>query len=281
MAAEPRKRTKKAASKKTAPKRAATQQPAVEVKKELPKAPPVRDEAYGGQAESPADSSVESKGMWLGAAEIFKQIFAQIRKNPRPALVLIVGYAILATLDWLYYRHWPVPKTAMDTVRRSMFQNIGSLLFLQALPTYALALADRREISVGKVFKFEANRYFSILLATIISIGIFVISSIPLLIPLIWTIPWFVLASYVIADKGVGPVEGLSISKRLAQNYKAQVWGVIGMALLVNLAAVMVAAIFGRIIVVVVAITTFASVWSVGSMAATYRWLQKQEARSE
>lgn len=239
-----------------------------EEKKALPKAPPVAVE----QADA-ARSSV-----WPGAFEAFTQVFHQIRKNPEPALVYMGVYVILAALDLAIFRGSVSTSASTTSVwgetNRDTFKNIGYLIFLLATPVYALALADRRSISVAEFLRFDAKKYFSILLAVILSVGIFVLSAIPLLIPLIWTIPWFILVSYVITDKGAGPIQGLSGSKRLAQNHKGKVWGVIGVTILLGIGAGLLSLIplLGSVV------AAFVNLWAAGTLATLYRWLQKQHA---
>jgi hypothetical protein len=201
--------------------------------------------------------------VWKGAFSAFGAVFDQVKKNPEPAYIYVGTYVALSILTAL-------TKSNGNTTFVS-YEGLANLIFLLALPTYALALADRKVISVGEFFRFDLAKFLYLFVAGLLFALIVGLSLIAFIIPAIWTIAWFAMYSFPVIDKNAGIIESLKESKRLAQNNKAKVWGVIGATIMV-----MVPALFISFIPYV---GTFAlalvGVLSTGVLASLYRHLQK------
>jgi uncharacterized membrane protein len=215
---------------------------------------------------APVNASAETKGVWQGAFAAFGQAFEQIRKNPEPMLLFVAVYTALALISSFAGGY----KTVFDQEYNS-YEGLANLIFLLALPTYALAVANKKTISIAEFLKFDAARYFTLIGIFILSAIIFFFSFIPLIIFWIWTIAWFLLAGYASVDKSLGPIAALKESKRLAENNKAKVWGLFGVTILISFGA----ALLSFIPVVGAAATAFVSVVAAGAAAILYRWLQQ------
>lgn len=206
-----------------------------------------------------------AKGEWRGAFAAYGAALKQIKANPAPAILYVGTYLTLSIIDWLV--------SGSAATRNDMFnlEDINTLIFMLALPIYALAVADHKHIGLREFMQFNAKKYFSIFAAGILYGLIIAVSALPLLIPLLWTIPWFALASYPIIDKHMGPIKALKESKRLVLAHRGKVWGLIGATILLILAVVplaFIAPLFGNLVL------EFLGVVSIASFALLYRWLQ-------
>lgn len=205
---------------------------------------------------------------WPGAFAAYGQAFEQVKKNPQPALIIVGTYAVLSLIATVIDGH----SNALQD--GSFIPEITWLVFLLALPVYALAIADKRLISNNDFFKFNGRRYLYLLAASILATIIVFASALLLLIPLIWTVAWFALVEFPVADKSTAPVEALKESKRLAANHKAKVWGLIGATIALAIPAVILSFIP---LVGAIAVATL-QVLLTCALAILYRWLQRQPA---
>lgn len=217
----------------------------------------------------PAAAGLGSAGAWTGAFNAFGEVFERIKKNPQPAYVFIGVYTALAILSYIANGGGAVSFSSYGQNDTS-FESLTVLIFLLALPTYALALADKRVISIAEFMRFDLGRYLTLLAVTILTVVIVFFSALPLLIPLIWTIPWFAFGSYVVVDKKLGVIDSLKESKRLAQNHKGKVWGIVGVMILAMIAV----GILSFIPVIGAAMAAGVNVLLGGTFGMLYRWLQ-------
>jgi len=216
----------------------------------------------------PATYDKAATDMWPGAFNTIGPIFAQMKKNPQPAYVFIGVYVTLALLGQMSTGS----SSPMDSNQSTAGpESLVSLIFLLALPIYALALADRKPITVNQFMDFNLRRYFTILGVTLLTIVIVFFAALPLLIPLIWVVPWVAMATYAVVDKKLGVIDALKESKRIGQDNKGKVWGVVGVTIVLTVAA----ALFSFIPLIGAAVAAVASLVSAGVMASLYRWLQK------
>lgn len=213
-----------------------------------------------------AAAQPSATGGWQGAFNALGAVFEQIKKNPQPAYLFVGVYTALAVLSFLA----DGGSTSFNETGSS-YESLAALIFLLALPVYSLALADKKVISIGEFMRFDLGRYLTLVAVMLLTVVILVVAAIPLLIPLIWVIPWFALAGYAAVDKKLGPVEALKESKRLAQNHKGKVWGIIGSMILLAIAA----GILSFIPVVGAAVAAFVNVLAGGAFASLYRWLER------
>jgi hypothetical protein len=160
------------------------------------------------------------------------------------------------------------------------YQDLTYLIFLLALPTYALAVADKRSLTVAEFVKFDGFRYFHVLIASILAGLIILVSALALLIPLIWTVAWYAFVAFGPVDKRLNAPNSLNESKRLGKNNKAKVWGIIGASILMSIPGFILMAIPG-VSIVGELMLTFVTILSTGATAILYRWLQHNVPETE
>jgi hypothetical protein len=234
--------------------------------KPLPKAPPVHLDDRGTPIAADGDPRDQP---WPGAFGAMGQVWEQVQKNLQPLIVLVVIYGALSLLGML-----SDPHNTKNMYASSGAEGLVYLLLALALPTYALALADRKIISLADCFRFKFKSWLSIIVAGILAGLMFAIAFVLLIFPIIWAVGWFALAAYIIADRGFSPVAALKESKRLSQHDKAKVWGVIGASIALSIAV----SVIGLLPLVGPVLSGIGSaavaVVDGGAMAMLYRWLQ-------
>lgn len=214
---------------------------------------------------------------WMGAFGAFSQAFSAISKNIKPLAVFAAIHLALAIYSYVTNPSDPL------TVIRTIFGGaptpiqsspvfiplIVSMLLLVPEFRMALALADNRAATIGEVLRFNPIHLVWIILATILVLPLIVIGGLLLLIPLIWIIPWFSMVAYAIIDRNDGPVKALSTSRKLTKSDIGKVWGVMGVTILISLAAAVTA------IIPVLGETTMSliGIISYAASAVLYRWL--------
>jgi hypothetical protein len=208
-------------------------------------------------------------------------VFRQLKKNPQPALIIIGVYIILAVIDVVVAGGNQVTHTSTSISSESSanFSFLGIFIFLLALPIYTLALADRKKISLGEFFKIDVGAYFSILGASIAASVLLVLASIPLLIPLIWVVPWMAFIAYAVIDKKAGPSKAISESKATGKDNKGKVWGIIGASIVLNIASIVLFFIPVLGVVASGIVSPLVSILTYGAIATLYRWIQQNQGQ--
>jgi hypothetical protein len=211
---------------------------------------------------------------WNGAFAAFGRGLEQIKANPKPALLYLGIYLIIYTLELFA----PAPGAKGSLVRIGSYEGLAYFIFLLALPTYALAVADKKQLSLSRFMQFNARKYFSAFGASLLYGLIVLGSALLLIVPAIWTIAWFSLCVLLVVDKNLGPIQALKASKELIQHHKAKVWGILGATLLLT---------FGSMIVLLIPyVGTVASpllscgiaLLSATATAMLYRWAEQQKS---
>lgn len=228
-------------------------------------------------ADKPEQSEKPAKQPdWVGAFKAFAWAYKQVLQNPVPALIVVVAYLALLvvernvlgpepqTLEWSYYG------------KLAAFEFGFVLVFLQALPTYGLALAKGKKISVADFLRVKPRKYLALLVATILYFLASLASILLFIIPAIWVIAWFSLLQFAVLDKNMGPVQSLKESKRLIGDHKGKVWGIIGALMLFTIGATIVSAIpsIGQGLSYV--LSMFISVLCTAALASLYTWAKRQ-----
>lgn len=210
------------------------------------------------------------KAAWGGAFDAFGKMFERIKANPQPAVVLLVAYLVVLAIQASVAGVRPTEMG--DIFRAAAVGSVFYLAFLLALPTYALALAQGKVISIGEFMRFNAKKYIAIFVASILY-GLAVAGSLLLLIiPAIWVIAWFALYQMAVIDKNLGPVAALKESKRLIRNHIGKVWGIIGVSFLLSIGANILSSV-PTIGIWLSAVVSFAvSLLATAAMASLYRW---------
>jgi hypothetical protein len=216
------------------------------------------------------DTPKPAGGAWPGAFAICGQIFQQIKKNPAPAIFFVVTYVVFGIASSL------AQGKSYGAVGYRDYQDLLELVFLLALPTYGLALADRRNLSISQAMEFDPRKYLAIFLGFILFALAAIFSILLLIIPIIWVAAWFSLYEFPVIENGVNAVDALSESKRLTSQHKAKVWGIIGAIILLSLPEI--ALLFIPIVqYLAVGYSMLLSIISTGAAAALYRHLQTVE----
>lgn len=230
-----------------------------------------------------APKAADDGSAWMGAVAAANGAFDQMRKNPRPALVY-VGLILLGGIcDHFLWAHRVQPDVltaaaVLQSFRETSLQSIAQFALMLALPTYGLALADRKMLSVRDFLGVDDRRVFfkfvSIFVGYVLFFALAILSGILLLIPLIWIIPWFSMLALVVAEHGFGPIAAMKESKRLARDYKSYVWGVLFLSFVLGIAGGIISALLLFVPMAGIIIGSIVSVVSVGMLATLYRWLQ-------
>lgn len=211
-------------------------------------------------------STKTTTGKWEGAFNAYGTAFKKLKENPEPALLFIGVYAVLAILSALMQGG----QSYMDPDYNSI-EDLAYLVFAIPLIGYGLSLADGKKITLGTFMQFKFRHLVFLIVATILYALIVGVSLLLLLIPAIWTIAWFYLASYPIVDKNMGPIAALKESKRLAKEHKGKVWGIIGVSILLAIPV----GILSQIPYIGSVSNAAAGVWAITAAAILYRWLQQ------
>ena len=153
-----------------------------------------------------------TKSSWPGAFAAYSAVFEQIKKNPAPAM-LFIGVSLAASLVSLVAQGHT---SYVDSGHQS-YEDIVTLIFFLVLTVYGLALADRRRISLGEFVRFNARKYFILLVVAVLAVLAVGVSLLLLIVPAIWVIAWVSFSNYAAVDKNMGPIQALKESKRLAQ----------------------------------------------------------------
>jgi hypothetical protein len=212
------------------------------------------------------------KDVWPGAFAAYSAAWGQIKKNPGPAVLVIGAYALFSVVGLVLQG-----EAVYADPKHVRYENILGLVFLLALPTYGLAIADNRRISIAEFMKFNFKKYIAYFAAMVLTLLIVGVSLLLFIVPAIWTIAWFCLAGYAVVDTNKGPIEALRASKRLAQAHLSKIWGLIGVSVLLAVPA----ALLTFVPYVGDAMSQFFVVLSYGALALLYRWLQKHSRAEE
>lgn len=212
----------------------------------------------------------------MGAFRAFGEAFRQVRVNPAPAALFLLAYLALGLIELKVIGLGPEYIDLGYFFKLAAFEAAFGLVFLLAVPVYALALADRKSISLGTFMRFNARKYIALLIAGVLY-GLAVIGSFLIfIIPAIWVIAWFAAYEMAVIDKNMGPVQALKESKRLLRRHKGKVWGLIGVSFLlaipvsllqwVPVVGTQLAAVISQLVVILTTATA----------ALLYRWAQPQ-----
>jgi uncharacterized membrane protein len=144
------------------------------------------------------------KNIWQGAFRAYGTAFDRIKANPEPAFLIVGTYATLAILSGILQGGKPYADSTYANI-----EDLAYLVFILALVTYSLALADDKKVSIREVMRFSLRKYVWILLAVVLYGLIIGASLLLLIIPAIWTIAWFYFQVYAVVDKNLGPIKAL------------------------------------------------------------------------
>lgn len=202
---------------------------------------------------------------WPGAFAIFEKAFKQISGNLHPVLVFVGIYTVLSIVSLIIQG-----KSGYNQKGYVPYADVLLVFFILPITVYALALADKKKLSVVEFMHIDFKKLLILITTSLLATLLIALSFVALVFPVIWVGAWLSLVAFPVVDTGMSPIRALKESKRLTQDHKGIVWGVIGVTLLVS----MLMAIIGSIPYLGVAAAAFSNVWTSVAMAHLYRWLQ-------
>jgi len=222
--------------------------------------------AKAKSVKSPAAASAQP-AQWEGAFAAYGKAWQGMKDNLLPVLVFVWAYTVAGLISSIAQDG----KAPWDDTYIN-YQDVLFLVFLVAISTYGLAVADKRMLDFRSFIKTNLFQYVSMLLVVILVALITGISFLLLIVPLIWAVGWFTLTPYVVVDKNTGPVEALKESKRISEHHKAKVWGIVGVSILISTPAI----ILGFVPYIGGAAVAFVTIWTAAAGGILYRWLKQQ-----
>ena len=228
----------------------------------------------------PISLAGDKEQAWMGGFNAIVQAAYRIGRNPLPLLFMTLLYMILDIgLGIINYGPSVENLNLAQTI-------VPFILFVLAIPTYALAVADNERLSAIDPFRGDIGKYVVVLLVTLTSILATGAAVFAFVVPIMWVLPWVSLAMYIATDSDKGLVESLAQSYRMARHHKAQIWGIIGYLLVgmivLSIALAVAQSLLSSNIFTVVdyglnALSTAFSIVGSAAMAMLYRWLQRVE----
>lgn len=209
---------------------------------------------------------------WMGAFEAYSVALGRIRQNLQPYWAFAGIYLVVALIS-------AAIQGGKTGEGYTSYETIVTILLLVSIPLYGLAVADKRSMSVNEFFKPRPKLFFILIAVVVLNALIAGISLLLLIFPIIWTLAWFYMTTFVAVDKGQGPIAALKQSKQLAQNHKAKVWGIVGVGILLNIGVSIFSGFlpgYAKVIFESFAVT-FLLLWIDAASALLYRHLQSAE----
>jgi hypothetical protein len=225
---------------------------------------------------SPAAAQQADK-RWPGAFAAISESLNQVLKNPQPALLYAATSAAVGSLTFILSGGYSASEPTFGETYSSFIGIAVAALFLLANRNYALAVADKRNLSISEYMRFNANSYVSLLIVSLLTYMMWGLSFLFFIIPLIWTVGWFYMAQFRASERGGDPIQALKYSRAISRNHKGKVWGIFGAVILIILLSFI--PIFVLIIIPfvgLIALTFIAAVFELiilGAFAILYRWL--------
>lgn len=205
------------------------------------------------------------KTEWPGAFNAFEAAYKRITQNAAPAWFFVGVYSAAHIVSMVLQGKTYGEKGYVQ------YANIVMLVLVLPMTVYALSLAQGKTMTIGELMNINAKKLLLLIVTSILAAFIIMGSILLLVFPVIWTVAWFAMSVYVLVDRDdTGPIQALQESKRISQEHKGKVWGVIGVSILVSIAASVIAAV-PYVGVVAVAAGT---VWTTVASALLYTWLK-------
>lgn len=209
-----------------------------------------------------ASSKQKPEQTWMGALNAYSLAIEKMGTNLKPVVIFVTSYLLTSLVDLLI--HIPLEVSI-------------ALLFIYALPLYALAAANDYKLSVPEFIRPDMRIALNLVVISILTVLALLGSLLLFVLPIIWTLPWFFFGRLVAVDKGFGPIAALKESKKIALHHLGKVWGIVGFGVLLNIGCgVLTHVIPGSIgILIAGGALAFCSVWCMVASAILYRYLQE------
>lgn len=201
---------------------------------------------------------------WPGAFKAYETAYKQIMKNPAPMWFFVVVSTVVTV--------WSMAAQGVTSIADKEYDDYASALiivFIIPLINYAFALIAGKHMTISDFMQFSLKKLLFVIVLSLMVVLIAIGSILLLIIPAIWTIAWFAQSMYSLVDKNLGPVQALKDSKRISENHKAKVWGLIGVSFLFGICA----GILSILPVIGPVFTAFITVLSTVAATNLYKWL--------
>lgn len=180
---------------------------------------------------------------YRSAFELFKPSKDAVLQNLWPFLVFVFLPAFLSVIGDAASGNMRIDYSKLSSVlwrqgTVTIWHFLGGLLSILFLPAYyylELQAAKGRNMGVGETFR-ESMRYFWPMFGLVLAMGgIILLGLIAFIVPGIIFIQRYFLAPYFLLDKNMGIKEALAASAQASKGRTRAIWGVIGVAVLLNL----------------------------------------------
>lgn len=207
------------------------------------------------------------KTEWMGAFKVFEVSYQRIAENAAPIWFFVGVFTAAHVVSMLIQG-----KSVYNDNSYQSYADAIMLLFVLPVTVYALARAHGKTQTISEFMQLNLKKLLFLLLTSLLTALVVVGSVLLFIVPVVWTVGWFLIAVYASVDQDKGPIQALKESKRISQDHKAKVWGVLGVSLLVSIAG----SIIALVPYVGVAAVAFASAWTTVASAHLYVWLKTQ-----
>lgn len=215
-------------------------------------------------------AKAEVKKDWMGAVEAYSTAMERIRQNAQPLFAFAAIYAVVALIS-------VAAQGGNKGGDYSSLESLVTFFFLVSIPLYGLSIADQRPMSVNEFLRPRPKLFIALLGLIILNFFIAAGSLLLLIFPIIWTLAWFYMATFILVDKKVGPIDALKHSKALAKGHMGKVWGIVGFGVVLNIGVSILSSFLSGYIKVLfdaIAVTTLL-LWIDSASALLYRYMQR------
>ncbi len=221
-------------------------------------------------------TAVPAKAHWPGPGVIISQAWEGFKSNLKPAAVygVVAGAAVI--LDMIVF---PADsgRTGFEMASSggSLFTFIATIIFLVGLPLLGLAMADKKELPVAKLFTFDMRTLYMIGMYILVGLGV-ALGLLLLIIPgIILALMWS-FTIYEVAEKRAGPIQSMKESARITKGYRLSIFVLALITLLMAIPMVILVFVPFVGMILFSALTTF----FYGIYAVACRYLQGEKASS-
>ena len=226
------------------------------------------------QPVSTQDEAVPS-GQWPGAFKVFTPSKQAVMFNIGPLVGLLAISILFGLVGGLLS---PTSTPNLDGTVTSSGTPLGgflsfvvqivSLLFGIALTYVMIAGVKREKMSVNESLKLAVHKFLPYLGQSIVLTVLFILSALPLLIPLFIVGPRLSLAPYFLLNENLGIMASIKASWEATRGHLGKIWGIIG----VNILFVLIC-----ITIIGIPVALYLLIMYGASDIILYFWLKKQQ----
>lgn len=211
---------------------------------------------------------------WKGGFDAVGQAMRSLIANSTPVLFYIVALLFADLLSFFVIGR----PTTENQIGAGGIQGLVSVVLLPFMLRYQLELARGGSISsISQLLRVDVMLYLKLIAASLVAIALVLIGIIPLLIPLIWIIPWVCILCFPIVKHSHGPLQALKYVRQLSAGRLSMLWTIVGISLLLFLATIPVSLVPGLSTIVSAAVSMISGT----AFAIAYLWLEANRAKAE